>query len=198
METYLQYIILLLLVLLIIDRFGNKKRAEKPEIKIPKPKNKSSIMGKSKVVIKPIESKKPNSSLESLKKKGTKIIPKEALDDVFNTANTQTTIVNEWELIDEEEELKNNFSAKTDEDFNTGLSFEELQKISRLLAQKELTPEALPVAVKIADTEVLDILNEQIPQAQERISELLNKHLAIYNPLKTTEDWRDFDIGEFV
>ncbi|WP_233899274.1 hypothetical protein [Tenacibaculum piscium] len=196
METYIQYIILLLLVLLIIDRFRTKKGTNKTEIKMPKPKNKPSIIGESKVVIK--EEERLNTPIETFKKNENKIIPKEALDDVFNMDTTQTIIANDWELMDEEEELKTNFSAKTDEDFNTGLSFEELQEISKMLIQKELTPEALPVAVKIVDTELLDILNEQIPQAQQRISELLDKHLKTYLNPKTTEDWRDFDIGEFV
>lgn len=198
METYVQYIILLLLVLLIIDRFRSRKTTEVLQGKTTKQKKKPSIMGESKVVIKQIESKKPNPPMEGFKKKDTKIIPKEALDDVFNTANTQTTIANDWELVDEEEEFKTGFSAKTDEDFNTGLSFEELQKIARLLAQKELTPDTFPVAVKIVDTELLEILNKQIPQAQERVSELLDKHLATYHHPKMTEDWRDFDIGKFV
>ncbi|MGY0408415.1 MAG: hypothetical protein ACWIPJ_08695 [Polaribacter sp.] len=196
METYIQYLILLLLVLIIIDRFRTNKGTEKTEIKTPKPKNKSSIMGESKVVIK--QEERLNAPIETFKKNESKIIPKEALDDVFNMANTQTIIANDWELVDEEEELKTNFSTKKDEDFNTGLSFDELQKISKMLAQKELTTETFPVAIKIVDTELLDILNEQIPQAQQHISELLDKHLTIYLNPKTTEDWRDFDIGEFV
>lgn len=72
METYIQYIILLLLVLLIIDRFRVKKGTEKTEIKMPKPKKKSSIMGESKVVIK--EEERLNTPIETFKKKDTKIM----------------------------------------------------------------------------------------------------------------------------
>ncbi|WP_062055356.1 hypothetical protein [Aquimarina longa] len=104
--------------------------------------------------------------------------------------------VNKWELT--EEELKSDFPTINDQDFNTGINFEELQKITTLLNKKELTTETLPIAMKIENTESLEILNEQIPQLQQHVSDLLNIHLATHNHPKINEDCRDFDIRDFV
>ena len=52
--------------------------------------------------------------------------------------------------------------------------------------------------MKIENTELLEILNKQIPQAQQHVSDLLNAHLATHISPKANEDWRDFDIGDFV
>lgn len=202
METYIQFIILFLLVILLVDRFYNKSNVPKPPKEKSKLKPSNSIMGESKEVLKQQEVKKtlvdsPDKSID--KTETQKIIPTEDLDTIFNSSPSKDNDISEWEeLKEEEEELKPHFSNQTDQDFNTGLSFEELQKIAKLLNQKELTNDTKPVAMKIENTELLEILNEQIPKAQQHVSDLLNTHLAIYNKPKTNEDWRDFDIGDFV
>ncbi|WP_271784531.1 hypothetical protein [Aquimarina algiphila] len=199
MEATIQLIILLLLIILLVDRFYPKKTNSKPFKKSLKQQKGNSIMGESKEALKQPEIKSEPSNLteKETKKKVEKIIPTEALDAVFDSSS-KTTDANEWELTEEEEELKTDFSTKTDQDFNTGISFEELQKITTLLNQKELTTDTLPIAMKIENTELLEILNKQIPQAQQHVSDLLNTHLTTHIPSKANEDWRDFDIGDFV
>ncbi|WP_062052936.1 hypothetical protein [Aquimarina longa] len=200
METYIQPLILLLLIVLLIDRFRPKKITKETIVKNKKSKKNSSIMGEPKTIEKSIKgaSKKKALTKNTPKKNTSKVIPTEALDEVFGRPNTQTLIADDWEFIEEEEDLKSNISIEHDQDFSTGISVDELGKISTLLKQKELTNETLPVAVKIADTELLELLNEQIPQAQQRVTSLLDKYLKTHHNPKISEDWRDFDIGEFV
>ncbi len=196
MEMFLQPIILLLLLILLIDRFYYKSEQKSTSKKTLSPKNNAQIMGESKMTLNKKETRKePNNTVE---KDSRKVVPTEVLDDIFNSPNTKTIIENEWELAEEEEELKSSFSKKNDNDFATGLSFDELQKIPSLLGQQNLTSETLPIAVKIADTEFLEVLNEQIPEAERRVSELLSRHLTTYNQPKINDDWRDFDIQEFL
>ncbi len=200
MEAYIQLIILLLLIVLLVDRFYPKKTDSKPLKKGLKHQKGSSIMGESKEALKQPEIKNEPINLpkKETEKKVKKIIPTEALDAVFDSSSSKNTDTPEWESTEEEEELKTDFSTKTDQDFNTGISFEELQKITTLLNQKQLSPETLPVAMKIENTELLEILNKQIPQAQQQVSDLLNTHLAVHISPKVNDDWRDFDIGDFV
>ncbi len=200
MEATIQLIILPLLIILLVDRFYSKKTDTTPLKKSLKQQKGNSIMGESKEALKQSEIKNEpiNLSEEETKKKVQKIIPTEALDAVFDSSSSKNTDTSEWESTEEEEELKADFSTKTDQDFNTGISFEELQKITQLLNQKELTTDTLPIAMKIENTELLEILNKQIPQAQQHVTDLLNTHLATHVSLKKNEDWRDFDIGDFV
>lgn len=197
MENYIQPLILLLLIVLLIDRFRPRKTTKE---KVVKSKKSSSIMGEPKTIEKTIKkaSKKKIPIQNVPKKSASKVIPTEALDEVFETPNTQNIIADDWELIEEEEDLKSNISVEHDQDFSTGISLGELGKISTLLKQEELTNETLPVAVKIADTELLELLNEQIPQVQQRVTDLLDKYLKTHHNPKISEDWSDFDIGEFV
>jgi hypothetical protein len=192
METFLQPIILLLLLILLIDRFYFKTEQKSISKKTLSPKKNTQIMGESKMALNKTETTKESNN--TIEKDSRKVVPTEVLDDIFNSPNTKTIIENEWELAEEEEELKSSFSKKNDNDFATGLSFEELQKIPTLLTQKELT---IPLAVKIADTELLEVLNEQIPEAEKLVAELLNRHLSTYNQPKINDDWRDFDIQKF-
>ncbi len=200
MEVTIQFIILLLLIILLADRFYPKKTDIKPFKKSLKHQKGNSIMGESKEALKQPEIKNEPINLpkKETEKKVEKIIPTEALDVVFDSSSSKNTDTIDWESTEEEEELKTDFSTKTDQDFNTGISFEELQRITTLLNQKELTTDTLPIAMKIENTELLEILNEQIPQAQQHVSDLLNAHLTTRISSKVNEDWRDFDIGDFV
>ncbi|WP_010522855.1 hypothetical protein [Aquimarina agarivorans] len=197
MEQYIQVVILLLLIVLLVDRFYNKSTPPKPPREKPKPKHTNSVMGESKEGIKQLETKKVLVDSDD-KIKTSKVIPSEALEAVFNSTTPENMDSNELKLEEEEEEFKTNPPSEVDQDFNTGLSFEELQKIAKLLNQKELTNDTLPIAMKIENTELLEILNEQIPKAQQHVSDLLNTHLATHNNSKINDDWRDFDIGDFL
>lgn len=100
------------------------------------------------------------------------------------------------DFTDEEEELQSIVSSEIDNDFATGLSYEELQKIPQLIEKVAFTKENVSLAMKLSDTDLLDSLNEQIPEAQQRVSELLNRYLN--TPKTKNDDWENFDIREFV
>ena len=131
MEATIQLIILLLLIILLVDRFYPKKTDTKPLKKVLKYQKGNSIMGESKETLKQPETKNEPINLpkKEIEKKVQKIIPTEALDAVFDSSSSKNTDTADWESTEEEEELKTDFSTKTDQDFNTGISFEELQRM---------------------------------------------------------------------
>ncbi|MGV4455329.1 hypothetical protein ACQ1QB_00445 [Ornithobacterium rhinotracheale] len=115
-------------------------------------------------------------------------IPDEDLEAIFSKE------LNE----DEEEELRALRTPEEDDDFATGLSFEELAQVEPLLTKKELDKEeerqATSIAKKLSDTELLNQIEKVLPQAKKRVSELLDRNLKS-PPTKSKED---FDIGDFV
>lgn len=115
-------------------------------------------------------------------------IPEEELEAIFSKE------LNE----DEEEELRAMRTPEEDDDFATGLSFEELAQVEPLFTKKELDKEeeqqATSIAKKLSDTELLNKIEKVLPQARQRVSELLDRDLKS-PPTKGKED---FDIGDFV
>ncbi|MGV4460448.1 hypothetical protein ACQ1Q5_02825 [Ornithobacterium rhinotracheale] len=166
-----------------------------------KEKEPYTVVGKSKFVAPKIdepaqETTEPSSSNEESVKvqpepKKTSIpaqIPDEDLEAIFSKE------LNE----DEEEELRAMRTPEEDDDFATGLSFEELAQVEPLLTKKELDKEeeqqATSIAKKLSDTELLNEIEKVLPQAKKRVSELLDRDLKS-PPTKSKED---FDIGDFV
>ncbi|MGP6602840.1 hypothetical protein [Ornithobacterium rhinotracheale] len=165
-----------------------------------KEKEPYTVVGKSKFVAPKIdepaqETTEPSSSNEEAVKvqpepKKTSIpaqIPDEDLEAIFSKE------LNE----DEEEELRAMRTPEEDDDFATGLSFEELAQVEPLLTKKELDKEeeqqATSIAKKLSDTELLNEIEKVLPQAKKRVSELLDRDLKS-PPTKSKED---FDIGDF-
>ncbi|WKS95926.1 hypothetical protein [Riemerella columbina] len=169
----------------------------------PKPKKGESytVIGKSKFVAPKVdepakETTEPSSSNEESVKvqpepKKTSIpaqIPEEELEAIFSKE------LNE----DEEEDLRAMRTPEEDDDFATGLSFEELAQVEPLFTKKELDKEeeqqATSIAKKLSDTELLNEIEKVLPQAKKRVSELLDRDLKS-PPTKGKED---FDIEDFV
>lgn len=196
MQIYIEVLIVILLLVLVFERFfGNKgiqkKHTQKAVKKDVKNKKSSSIMGETKPIskVKEIVKKIPKPTVEKQEKTTKAIIPNKELDEVFSDTEP-------LDFTDEEEELQAIVSSEIDNDFATGLSYEELQKIPQLIEKTAFTKENVSLAMKLSDTDLLDSLNEQIPEAQQRVSELLNRYL---NTSKTkNDDWESFDIREFV
>ncbi|MDY3362775.1 hypothetical protein PG310_10110 [Riemerella anatipestifer] len=115
-------------------------------------------------------------------------IPDEDLEAIFSKE------LNE----DEEEDLRAMRTPEEDDDFAMGLSFEELAQVEPLFTKKELDKEeeqqATSIAKKLSDTELLNEIEKVLPQARQRVSELLDRDLKS-PPTKGKED---FDIGDFV
>ena len=99
---------------------------------------------------------------------------------------------------DEEEELRAMRTPEEDEDFATGLSFDELNQVEPLLTKDNLSEgekkQATTIAQKLEDTDLLDKIEEVLPKARQRVTELLERELKS-PPTKSKED---FDIGDFV
>lgn len=183
-----------------------KNKTSNPKSSNPlksKEKEPYTVIGKSKFVAPKVDesARKTKESLpsnqESIKAqselKKTSIpaqIPDEDLEAIFSKE------LNEDE--DEEEELRAMRTPEEDDDFATGLSFEELAQVEPLLTKKELDKEeeqqATSIAQKLSDTELLSEIEKVLPQARQRVSELLDRDLKS-PPTKSKED---FDIGDFV
>ncbi|MGV4528968.1 hypothetical protein [Ornithobacterium rhinotracheale] len=180
------------------NKTSNPKNGRSPK---PKKEESYTVVGKSKFVAPKVdepakETTEPSSSNEESVKvqpepKKTSIpaqIPDEDLEAIFSKE------LNE----DEEEELRAMRTPEEDDDFAIGLSFEELAQVEPLLTKKELDKEeerqATSIAKKLSDTELLSEIEKVLPQARQRISELLDKNFKS-PPTKGKED---FDIGDFL
>ena len=82
-----------------------------------------------------------------------------------------------------------------DNDFATGLSFEDLEKVATFLSEdkEEVTTENIELLQKVEGTSLLEAIEKALPQATLKVSALLEKALP-----KTIESKMEFDIREFV
>ncbi len=201
MQIYIEILIVVLLFVLILERFySNRNKTQKSEQKEEKKKVKeqksSSIMGETKHIPKVKKTVQNPNPIEEKQEQPPKksVVPTEELDEVFSSSNDNVN-PEEWKVA-EEEELQALRSFNNDDDFATGLSFEELQKIPEMMNDDKVTRENITLAVKLSGTELLESLNEQMPQAQKRVSDLIDSYLN--SPQSKNDNWESFDIREFV
>ena len=194
-------IIVLLLVVIALLLYREKPRLPKTE-KAPKapqkPEENYSVMGASTYVPKTaqpvkaevqLKEQEPSSQEEVDNEANYPLeIPIEELDAIF-----APTI----DLEEEEEELRRLRTPEEDEDFATGLTFEELGQLVPSLTNSNtsevITPDTLVIAQKVENTNLLEALERALPEATAKISALLEKYLS--KPIEVEEL---FDIGEFV
>ena len=183
MEKIIILLLIVVILLLLSDKMPithSKKRAPKPKATpIPKTAPSTSVMGESRFV--------PPAKVAST------AIPL--------TEKEQQDILTEWEeeptidLEDEEEDLRSYRTEAEDNDFATGLSFEDLEKVATFLSEdkEEVTTENIELLQKVEGTSLLEAIEKALPQATLKVSVLLEKALP-----KTVESKTEFDIGEFV
>ena len=183
MEKIIILLLIVVILLLLSDKMPithSKKRAPKPKAtSIPKTAPSTSVMGESRFV--------PPAKV------ATTAIPL--------TEKEQQDILTEWEeepivnLEDEEEDLRSYRTEAEDNDFATGLSFEDLEKVATFLSEnkEEITTENIELLQKVEGTSLLEAIEKALPQATLKVSALLEKALP-----KTVESKTEFDIGEFV
>jgi len=183
MEKIIILLLILVILLLLSDKMPitlSKKRTPQPKATpIPKTTSPSSVMGESKFV--------PPAKVV------TTAIPL--------TEKEQQDILTEWEeeptidLEDEEEDLRSYRTEAEDNDFATGLSFEDLEKVAIFLSEdkEEVTTENIELLQKVEGTSLLEAIEKALPQATLKVSALLEKALP-----KTVESKTEFDIREFV
>ena len=183
MEKIIILLLIVVILLLLSDKMPitlSKKRATKPKTtSIPKSASSTSVMGESRFV--------PPTKV------ATTAIPL--------TEKEQQDILTEWEeeptinLEDEEEDLRSYRTEDEDNDFATGLSFEDLEKVATFLSEdkEEVTTENIELLQKVEGTSLLEAIEKALPQATLKVSALLEKALP-----KTVESKMEFDIREFV
>ena len=183
MEKIIILLLIVVILLLLSDKMPitlSKKRAPKPKATpIPKTAPSTSVMGESRFV--------PPAKV------ATTAIPL--------TEKEQQDILTEWEeeptinLEDEEEDLRSYRTEAEDNDFATGLSFEDLEKVATFLSEdkEEVTADNIELLQKVEGTSLLEAIEKALPQATLKVSVLLEKALR-----KTVESKTEFDIREFV
>ena len=183
MEKIIILLLIVVILLLLSDKMPithSKKRAPKPKAtSIPKTAPSTSVMGESRFV--------PPAKV--------------ATTAILLTEKEQQDILTEWEeeptidLEDEEEDLRSYRTEAEDNDFATGLSFEDLEKVAIFLSEdkEEVTTENIELLQKVEGTSLLEAIEKALPQATLKVSALLEKALP-----KTVESKTEFDIREFV
>ena len=90
-------------------------------------------------------------------------------------------------------------TADNENDFATGVSFDELQQITRLIQKDALQPDeqksVATAAIKLAYTDLWEKIMKALPDANEKIAKMLD---ASPQKVQTAEDWRSFDIRNFI
>ena len=183
MEKIIILLLIVVILLLLSDKMPitlSKKRTPQPKATpIPQTAPSTSVMGESRFV--------PPAKVVST------AIPL--------TEKEQQDILTEWEeeptidLEDEEEDLRSYRTEAEDNDFATGLSFEDLEKVAIFLSEdkEEVTTENIELLQKVEGTSLLEAIEKALPQATLKVSALLEKALP-----KTVESKMEFDIREFV
>ena len=184
MEKIIILLLIVVILLLLSDKMPithSKKRVPQPKATpIPKTAPSTSVMGESRFV------------------SPAKIVP----TAIPLTEKEQQDILTEWEeepttinLEDEEEDLRSYRTEEEDNDFATGLSFEDLEKVATFLSEdkEEVTTENIELLQKVEGTSLLEAIEKALPQATLKVSALLEKALP-----KAVESKTEFDIREFV
>ncbi|WP_297332670.1 conjugal transfer protein TraD [Flavobacterium sp.] len=89
-------------------------------------------------------------------------------------------ILPDWN--EEEEEMGRYSAYGTEDGFATGVTFDELASLERLLERETAVPsnreDALSIISKIDGTELLNLLESKVGEASTKIATLLDSHLA--------------------
>lgn len=186
-----------------------KKRFPREKAPQSKPSKTPDIMGASRPVKRqspPIEA--TERQIENREEKPptfAREIPSKELDRVFSEEDDKwedpdpDSEDEEVDLQDEETELQVHRTTIDETDFATGVSFDELQQVTRLIQKEELPPDeqisVTATAVKLTHTDLWKKVMNALPDANKRIAKMLD---APSRKVKTAEDWQSFDIRNFI
>ena len=121
----------------------------------------------------------------------------EELDEVFGSM---------LDFEDEEEEWSEYEYTNSDNEFATGVTFDELTTVGALLQQEVLEPalqqKAVNIVQRLQGTELFSLLENSMEGASQKIAALLDKSLSTETDFSSSNlrknDVGDFDIGEFI
>lgn len=211
MEIVIVICLLIVIALLLQDKFIIRKRSEikpiqeKTNLKLPsimgQPKPKRSLsppnIANESQVEEP-EINPDNFVIEYDENENVGIqIPQEELDEVFS---------NMPDFEEEEEEWNRYELSNGDNGFAQGVTFEELSTVGVLLQKEKLEQSqketAIAIVQKIQGTELFSLLETSMEGASRKIAELLDSSLSSETETSSStlrkNDLSDFDIGKFV
>lgn len=121
----------------------------------------------------------------------------EELDEVFGSM---------LDFEDEEEEWSEYEYTNSNNEFATGVTFDELTTVGALLQQEVLEPalqqKAADIVQRLQGTELFSLLENSMEGASQRIAALLDKSLSTEADFSSSDlrkyEVGDFDIGEFI
>ena len=119
--------------------------------------------------------------------------------------NLEELFAGSFDLGDEEEEWRHDGDLKIESGFASGVTFQELSTVGRLLqdevSEPALDEEAVNIIRKIEGTELFNLLENSLEGASLKVARLLQRRIWENQSVDTSrhnDDVKGFDIGEFV
>ena len=104
----------------------------------------------------------------------------------------------ELDLEEEEKELSDN-AQPTDHDFTERVSMDELTRFVNSIEEELINETTVKTAKTIEGSELLELLQQALPDSAKTIAKLLDQSLSIKSPKKEEViDSEDFNINDFV
>lgn len=105
----------------------------------------------------------------------------------------------ELDLEEEEKELSENLQP-LDNEFTERVSMDELNSFVRYIEEELINETTVKTAKKIEGSELLELLQQALPDSAKTIAKLLDQSLSEKSPKKEEEviDSEDFNINDFV
>lgn len=189
------------------EKEDSKKNKEATKNPCPVPQGLPDIMGQTQRIVRqrpPIDARESQKDTPADKQATfANEIPSEELDHVFGDKNDNREDPDpepEVDLQDEELELQA-YRTPSDNEFATGTTFEELDRTSALLQRDNLKPAeqktVVDIAVRLARTDLWNMIVQAIPQANEKIAKMLDAPLRA-EPNLRADNWESFDIRDFI
>ncbi|MEK6451707.1 MULTISPECIES: hypothetical protein [unclassified Myroides] len=105
----------------------------------------------------------------------------------------------ELDLEEEEKELRKNLEP-LDNEFTERVSMDELNRFVNSIEEELINETTVKIAKKIEGSELLELLQQALPDSAKAIAKLLDQSLSEKSPKKEEEviDSEDFNINDFV
>lgn len=204
METLIFICLLIIIILLLQDRFSFRKKDK--DVKIGHSvKSTSSLIGKPKQSERRFDLETTNQKLNvepetkeaqpqqeiNVQKKDIQI-PTKDLDEIFASPTN----------LEEEEEVWSNEQIFDKNELASGVTFEELVEVEEFLKNEKTDIEdgekTVEILKKVQGTELFSLFENAFKDSSERISKLLESTFVQNDSTSTQNDVNDFDIEAFV
>ncbi|ANF50340.1 conjugal transfer protein TraD [Chryseobacterium glaciei] len=210
METLIVICLLVVIFLLLEDKFVIKKRPVKKESQRKTEINLPEIMGLPRPATRLSAPKNaPESQSKEPETKSNNLaieIKEEDFDIEIPQEETEEVFAHMPDFEDEEKEWGKYRVSDGEDGFATGVTFEELSTVGMLLSQEmpepSLEKQAVDIVRKIQGTELFSLLENSMEGASRKIAELLDRSLStetdVGSSILRKGNLDRFDIGDFV